>query len=159
MRKWIVFTFGLVNSRVFRHDFAVKKSILIYALVLATAVFALEWIEFQYITKAFTTEFYVFLIGISFLGLGIWLGRVLTRTRTSAPFQLNQAALNSLKITKREHTVLERLAHGHSNKEIADQLHVSPNTVKTHVSKLYDKLGVKQRVQAVQKAKDLDLIP
>jgi len=150
---------GLVNLWRFRHDFDVKRSILIYASLLAAAVFALEWIEYQYLTRAFTTEFYIILIGIGFLGLGIWLGRVFTRTPSNAPFQLNQAALDSLGITKREHTVLEHLADGISNKEIAERLHVSPNTVKTHVSKLYDKLDVKQRVQAVQKAKDLDLIP
>lgn len=68
-------------------------------------------------------------------------------------------ALQSLGITKREHAVLEQLALGHSNKQIAAALNVSPNTVKTHIARLYDKLEVNQRVQAVQKAKDLRLIP
>lgn len=68
-------------------------------------------------------------------------------------------ALQSLGITKREHAVLEQLALGHSNTQIAAALNVSPNTVKTHIARLYDKLEVNQRVQAVQKAKDLRLIP
>ena len=106
-----------------------------------------------------STEFYVLLIGIAFTVLGIWLGRELTPQRGSADFTLNKAALQSLGITKREYAVLEQLANGQSNKQIADALHVSPNTVKTHISKLYEKLEVGQRVQAVQKAKDLRLIP
>ena len=91
--------------------------------------------------------------------LGVWLGRELTPQRRAADFTLNEAALRSLGITKREYAVLEQLATGQSNKQIADALHVSPNTVKTHIAKLYDKLEVGQRVQAVQKAKDLRLIP
>ncbi len=135
------------------------RSILIYAGLLAAAAFALQWIEYQYMTKVFATEFYIALIGIGFLVLGLWLGRVLTPDRRSPDFALNEAALKSLGITKREYAVLEHLAGGQSNKQIAQSLHVSPNTVKTHVSRLYEKLEVSQRVQAVQKAKDLELIP
>lgn len=136
-----------------------KRSILIYAGFLAVAAFALQWIEYQYMIRAFTTEFYIVLIGIAFTALGLWLGRALTPDRRASNFALNDAALRSLGITKREYAVLEQLAIGQSNKEIASVLHVSPNTVKTHISKLYEKLEVSQRVQAVQKAKDLQLIP
>lgn len=136
-----------------------KRSILIYAGLLALAAFVLQWIEYQYMIRAFTTEFYIVLIGIGFTALGLWLGRALTPDRRAPDFVLNDAALRSLGITKREHAVLEQLATGHSNKEIANVLHVSPNTVKTHISNLYEKLEVSQRVQAVQKAKDLQLIP
>lgn len=135
------------------------RSILIYAGLLAAAAFALQWIEYQYMIRAFTTEFYIVLIGVGFTALGLWLGRTMTPARRAPQFVLNDAALRSLKITKREHAVLEQLASGQSNKEIASVLHVSPNTVKTHVAKLYEKLEVSQRVQAVQKAKDLQLIP
>lgn len=135
------------------------RSILIWAALLAAAAFALQWIEYQYLTRAFATEFYIVLIGAAFLALGLWLGRVLTPARPAAEFALNEAALQSLGITQREHAVLEQLALGHSNKQIAAALHVSPNTVKTHIARLYDKLEVNQRVQAVQKAKDLRLIP
>ena len=137
----------------------VKRSIFLYALALAAVAFALQWIEYQYMIRAFTTEFYIVLIGIGFTALGLWLGRALTPDRRAPDFVLNDAALQSLGITKREHAVLEQLANGHSNKEIANVLHVSPNTVKTHISNLYEKLEVSQRVQAVQKAKDLQLIP
>ena len=138
--------------------YRVKRSIFIYALALAAVAFALQWIEYQYLTKAFTIEIYIFLIGIGFTALGLWLGRALTRPTRTAEFTLNEAALNALGITKREHAVLEQMADGQSNKEIAQSLHVSPNTGKTHVSRLYEKLEVNQRVQAVQKAKDLHLI-
>lgn len=137
---------------------SVKRSIFIYAVALAAIAFALQWVEYQYLTKAFTIEIYIFLIGIGFTALGLWLGRALTRTTNAPEFILNEAAIKSLGITKREHAVLEQLADGQSNKEIAQSLHVSPNTVKTHVSRLYEKLDVNQRVQAVQKAKELQLI-
>jgi len=150
---------GLVNGFPIRHERRMTRSILIYAVLLGAAAFALQWIEYQYLTRAFTTEIYIVLIGIAFLGLGLWLGRVLTPQQRAPEFLLNQAALQSLGITKREYAVLEQLASGQSNKEIASALHVSPNTVKTHIARLYDKLEVSQRVQAVQKAKDLQLIP
>ena len=134
-----------------------KRSILLYALALAAVAFALQWVEYQYLTRAFTTEIYIFLIGVGFTALGLWLGRALTGSSKAPEFTLNEAALKSLGITQREHAVLEQMADGQSNKEIAQSLHVSPNTVKTHVSRLYEKLDVNQRVQAVQKAKELQL--
>lgn len=143
----------------FGHGFAVKRSILIYALALAALAFALQWVEYQYLTKMFTTEIYIVLIGVGFTALGLWLGRALTPSPQNAEFELNEAALKTLGITKRELTVLEQLAGGQSNKQIAQSLHVSPNTIKTHVARLYEKLQVSQRVQAVQKAKDLQIIP
>lgn len=135
-----------------------KRSILLYALALAAVAFALQWVEYQYLTRAFTTEIYIFLIGVGFTALGLWLGRALTGSSKAPEFTLDEAALKSLGITQREHAVLEQMADGQSNKEIAQSLHVSPNTVKTHVSRLYEKLDVNQRVQAVQKAKELQLI-
>ncbi len=150
---------GLAIARRFRHVSRVKRSIIIYAAILAAAAFALQWVEYQYLARAFTTEVYIVLIGIGFTALGLWLGRALTPRRRAPEFALNEAALQSLGITKREHAVLEQLASGQSNKQIATALHVSPNTVKTHISRLYEKLEVSQRVQAVQKAKDLRLIP
>ncbi|MEC7290792.1 MAG: response regulator transcription factor [Pseudomonadota bacterium] len=150
---------ALVNDEMIRHVGAMTRSILIYAALLAVAIFVLQWIEYQYMIRMFTTEIYIVLIGIGFTALGLWLGRVLTPDRRSPEFALNQAALTALGITKREYAVLEQLASGQSNKQIASALHVSPNTVKTHVSNLYDKLEVSQRLQAVQKARELQLIP
>ena len=136
-----------------------KKSILIYAFALAGVAFALQWVEYQYMARFLSTELYIFLIVLALTALGIWHCRVLTPSRDQPEFALNEAALKSLGITSREHTVLEHLANGQSNKQIAARLNVSPNTVKTHVANLYEKLEVSQRVQAVQKAKDLQLIP
>lgn len=150
---------ALVYRVAFGHDFAMTRWILVYATLLAILVFALEWLEFQYMARVFTTEIYIILIGLGFAALGIWIGRVLTPKTEPQEFLLNQAALQSLGITNREYAVLEQLAGGHSNREIAELLHVSPNTVKTHVARLYEKLDVSQRLQAVQKAKDLQLIP
>ena len=135
------------------------RSILIYAAVLAAATFGLQWIEYRHFTKVFATEIYIVILVVGFLVLGIWVGRMLTPQVRSAQFSLNEAALNSLGITKREHAVLTELARGQSNKDIARVLNVSPNTVKSHVARLYEKLEVGQRVQAVQKAKDLQLVP
>ena len=136
-----------------------RRAIFLYATALALIAFILQWMEYQYFTRFFSPELYIFLIGIGFTALGLWLGRSLTSERRSSDFTLNEAALQSLGITKREFAVLEQMAVGHSNKQIAEKLSVSPNTVKTHVAKLYEKLEVNQRVQAVQKAKDLQLIP
>ena len=169
--KWVIFANdmtetinrgprrGLVNGFLIRHDRLMIRVILIYAGVLGMAAFALQWLQYHYVTKVFAPEFYVALIGVGFTALGLWVGRALTPARRSTEFAVNAAALNTLGITAREYAVLEQLAVGLSNKQIADTLHVSPNTVKTHVSRLYEKLEVGQRVQAVQKAKDLQLIP
>lgn len=136
-----------------------KRAIFLYAVAICVLVFVLEWIEYQYAARIMRPELYIILIGIGFTIFGIWLGRALTPVRASPNFSLNQAALNSLGITKREYAVLEQIAEGYSNKEIAENLHVSPNTVKTHIARLYEKLEVNQRVQAVSRARDLRLIP
>jgi len=136
-----------------------KRTIALYALALAAGVFVLQWLEYKYVTRVFAGEFYILLIALGFTALGAWTAWRLTQ-KTSAPaFEKNDAALRTLGVTAREYETLELLAAGLSNKEIARKLDVSPNTVKTHVSKLYEKLEVSRRTQAVQKAKDLALIP
>ena len=135
------------------------QTVLIYAGGLAVAVFALEWLEYRYLVHDIGTELYVALIAAGFTVLGVWVGRRLTGAHSGRRFEKNTAALQSLGITDREYAVLELLAAGRANKEIARELHVSPNTVKTHVSRLYEKLEVGRRTQAVQKAKMLRLIP
>lgn len=136
-----------------------KRTIAIYALALAVGVFALQWLEYKYVTRVFAGEFYILLIALGFTALGGWTAWRLTQKTSSVQFEKNDAALRSLGVTAREYETLELLAAGLSNKEIARKLDVSPNTVKTHVSKLYEKLEVSRRTQAVQKAKDLALIP
>ena len=135
------------------------KTVLLYAGGLAVAVFAIEWLEYRYLVHDIGTELYVALIAAGFAILGVWIGRRLTGAHAAGRFEKNAAALRSLGITDREYAVLELLAAGQANKEIARELHVSPNTVKTHVSRLYEKLEVGRRTQAVHKAKALRLIP
>lgn len=135
------------------------KAIALYAVLLAAGAFALEWLQYNYVTKVFTTEIYIGLIAVGFTALGIWTGYRLTPKRASADFEKNDAAIRSLGVTEREFAVLELLAAGHSNKEIARDLGVSPNTVKSHVLHLFEKLEVQRRTQAIQKARELRLVP
>lgn len=135
------------------------RSVLVYALALAAGAFALEWLEYKYVTRAFATEIYIVLIALAFTGLGIWAGYRLTPKTAALPFKRNEAARKSLGLTDRELEVLERLAAGDANKEIARTLDVSPNTIKTHIASLFQKLEVERRTQAIQKARELRLIP
>ncbi len=127
--------------------------------MLALATAALEWLEWHRSMRALSAEIYIVLLAVGFLGLGIWAGRRLTSRPAPAPFERNQAAIRSLGLTRRECEILELLATGQSNKEVARSLGISPNTVKTHVARLYEKLEVQRRVQAVEKARWLALIP
>lgn len=135
------------------------KIILVYAAALAAGAFLLQWLQYKFVTKLFAPEIYVVLIAAGFTALGGWAGWRLTRKAPAGPFEKNVAALSSLGITDREYEALELLAAGLANKEIARRLGVSPNTVKTHLANLYEKLEVSRRTQAVRKAKDLALIP
>jgi DNA-binding NarL/FixJ family response regulator len=135
------------------------RTIVLYALALAAGAFALQWVQYNYFARTFSVEIYVVLIAAGFAALGVWAGMRLARRPASATFEKNEAAIASLGITQREHAVLELLAAGKSNKEIAQKLGVSPNTIKTQVASLYQKLEVQRRTQAVQKARELALIP
>ena len=135
------------------------KLVILYALALALAVAGLEWLEYRYLTRAFSTEIYIVLLAIAFAGLGLWAGNRLTRRRASPTFERNDAAVRSLGLTARECEILELLASDRSTKEMARQLQISPNTVKTHVARVYEKLGVQRRIQAIDKARELALIP
>ena len=135
-----------------------KKTIAIYAGALAVGALILSWLEYKYVTKVFAGEIYILLIAAGFTVLGAFAGHRLTRKTSPAPFEKNTAAIASLGITPREYQTLEQLAAGHSNKEIARAMGVSPNTVKSHLTALYEKLEVQRRTQAIQKAKELALI-
>ena len=129
-----------------------------YGVTLALCAFVLEWIEYRHVTRMFATELYVVLIAVGFLAAGVWLGAQLTRGEAAAEFKMNDAALRELGITPREYAVLELLAEGRTNKEMARSLGVSPNTVKTHLSKLFAKLEVNRRTEAIHRARALSLI-
>lgn len=135
------------------------RTVLLYALALAAGAFVLQWLQYKFLVRAYSGEIYIALIAAGFAGLGVWAGLRLARRPASATFEKNTAALASLGITLREQEVLGLLAAGKSNKEIALALGVSPNTVKTQVASLYQKLEVQRRTQAIQKARELALIP
>lgn len=134
-------------------------AIILTGLALALAVFALEWLEYRFWSRALGVETFITLVGTGCIGLGIWLGIRLTRQAPARPFQRNDAAIRTLGLTPRELDVLEALVGGGSNKELARQLGVSPNTVKTHMARLFDKLDASGRVQAIETARTLRLIP
>jgi len=142
---------------------------LIYGLCGGLLIVALKLIEFRFLVVEHSLEIYGGLIALVFAGLGIWLGLKLTRKKevfvvkevpvATQPFALNEERLKDLGITRRELEILQLIAQGMSNREIADKLFVSENTVKTHSSRLFDKLSAKRRTQAVQIGKEMGLIP
>ena len=136
-----------------------KKSIILYSIGVGLVAFLLQWLEYKYMVKVFSTEFYIVVIALFFTALGIWVGVRLTSSGAQQPFEKNIKALTYLGISDREYEVLTLLAQGLSNKEIADSLFVSTNTIKTHLAHLYDKLEVSRRQQAINKAKELKMIP
>jgi DNA-binding CsgD family transcriptional regulator len=141
---------------------------LIYGLCGGILIVVLRLIEFRFLVVEHSIEIYGGLIAALFAGLGIWLGLKLTKKKevvvvkevpVSQPFALNEQRLKDLGITKRELEILELIAQGLSNREIANKLFVSENTVKTHSSRLFDKLSARRRTQAVQIGKEMGLIP
>lgn len=137
----------------------IVPTVVLWALVLAAGAFALQWLEYQYVARRFSWEIYVGIIATAFAAGGVWAGWKLTSRAAPAPFARNTAAQAALGLTGQEMRVLEKLAAGQSNKEIARSLGLSPNTVKTHLANLFAKLEVARRTQAVGKARDLHLIP
>lgn len=135
------------------------RTILAYGLALAALAAFLEWIGYRHFVHLMRTEFYVALVALVFVALGIWVGIRLTPARPAEPFELNIKAVASLGLTPRECEVLARLAKGQSNKEIARALGSSPNTVKTQVASLSAKLGVAGRGKAVDAARALAIVP
>lgn len=140
-----------------------KRTVIIYSLSLAALVIVLKTIEYKFFVRELSLEFYIALLAVLFTGFGVWAGMRLTRKKTivvaSPAFTYDQNRIDKLGISKREYEVLELMASGLSNQEIADKLFVSLNTVKTHSANLFSKLDVKRRTQAVQRAKELELIP
>lgn len=136
------------------------KTVLAYGAALAAGAVALQWIEYQFWARAHAGTMYVALVAAAFLGLGIWIGaRLFGSASRQGPFTPNDRAQTSLGITERERQVLQLLADGRSNKEIAARLGVSPNTVKTHVARLFEKLQVARRTEAIGLARELGLVP
>lgn len=136
------------------------KTVLIYGVLLALGAVALQWLEYRLWARDHVAEIWIALLAVGFLGLGVWVGARLFRPQVKAGgFETNAPALAALGITRREHEVLGLLAAGQSNKEIARRLNLSPNTVKTHIARLYEKLEAVRRTDAVLRARELRLIP
>lgn len=155
--------------------FSRHKQTILYGLSMAALLVLLRWLQLRFIILEHAFELYAAAIAIIFTALGIWLALRLTKPKVrtvivekpvfvekevpvSPPFQTNEKALTQLGISKRELEVLQLIAEGYSNQEIADRLFVSLNTVKTHSSNLFGKLDVKRRIQAIEKAKQLNII-
>lgn len=141
------------------------KETIFYGIVLALLFVVLQLMEFQFVIRSYRIEIYVTLIAVLFTGLGIWLAQKLISPKTiivekikTETFAVNEQEILTRKISKRELEVLQLMADGLSNQEIAEKLFVSLNTIKSHSSKLFEKLDVKRRTQAVETAKKLQLI-
>lgn len=147
-----------------------KRHVFIYGLVGGILIALLKWSEYRFLVLEHSLEIYGGLVAATFAAIGIWLGLKITRPRETVlirevpvlaggPFEINAEKLEQLSITARELEILQLIAQGHSNREIAGKLFVSENTVKTHSSRLFDKLGARRRTQAVQLGKSYGLIP
>ena len=155
-----------------------NKTVLLYGLLGGVLIAALKLVEYRFLVLEHSLEIYGGIVALLFSVLGIWLGLKLTRPRetvvvrevpvpvevhvpgpSGGAFARNEARLAQLGITPRELEILEAMAAGFSNREIAERLFVSENTVKTHAARLFDKLSARRRTQAVQRAKDAGLIP
>lgn len=134
------------------------RAVALYGAALAGLAFAVEWIDSRHAVRAITTELYIAGLATIFALLGVWIGNRFTARTASGPFETNHAAIASTGLTARECEVLERLARGASNKEIARALAVSPNTVKTHIASISQKLGVSGRGKAVDLARSLSIV-
>src|SRR5436190_12586587 len=149
-----------------------NKAIIVYSISLAFLLFLLKWLELRFIIFDHSFEIYIGFIAIIFTSLGIWLALKLSKPKIekvvvekevyvtrNENFVLDTSLVSQLELSKRELEILSLLAHGHSNQEIAAKIFVSLSTVKTHIQNIFEKLEVKRRTQAIEKAKRLSLIP
>ena len=147
-----------------------RRTILVYGLIGGAVIAALKLAEYRFLVVEHSLEIYGGLVALVFAALGIWLGLKLTRTTerivvrevsvpTDAPFVVRSESVERLGVTPREMEILQLIAAGLSNREIAERLNVSENTVKTHAARLFAKLNARRRTQVVQIAKEAGLIP
>jgi DNA-binding CsgD family transcriptional regulator len=156
------------------------RTVLIYGALLGAGAFGLQWLQFRYLMHAYPGEVLIGLIALAFLILGLWAGARLFGRVQPAVLEPSPAVLEppvpcgdvpagdgplqphatvGLGVSSREREVLQLLAAGQSNKEIARQLGVSPNTIKTHVSRLFEKLKARRRTEAIARARELGMLP
>ncbi|KLE35911.1 response regulator transcription factor [Aurantiacibacter luteus] len=138
---------------------ATIRPALTYGALAALAALLLAWLDWRHVSRDWSTEFYVVVVALLFAALGLWLGHRLAPRAAAAPFARNERALATLGISPREVEVLDELALGKANKVIARDLGISPNTVKTHLARLFEKLGAANRTEAIARARELHLLP
>jgi two-component system, NarL family, response regulator LiaR len=139
-----------------------RKTILLYGLAMAALTGILKLVEYRFFVRDLSLEFYLGVVAVLFTAVGVWAGMKLTRRKVivaNPDFRLNEPELQRLGISKREYEVLELMAQGLSNQEIADKLFVSLNTIKTHSSSIFMKLDARRRTQAIHRAKEVGLLP
>ena len=150
-----------------------RRHVLIFGLVGGLLIATLQYTEYRFVIIEHSVELYGALVALLFATFGIWLGIRITRSRepvqetavfrepvpATEPFAPDAVRQQDLGITARELEILTLIARGLSNREIATQLFVSENTVKTHCARTFDKLGAARRTQAVQRGKELGLLP
>jgi len=168
----------MITNRYFRsiikldpNSLTKNKQIILYGIALAILIFLLKWLETRFIMIDNQQELYAGFIAVIFTGLGIWLALKLRKPKIQTvivekevianrtDFAINQDELRKLNLSKRELEVLQLMAEGLSNQEIAERLFVSLNTIKTHSAQIFEKMEVKRRTQAVDMAKRLSIIP
>lgn len=143
------------------------RHIILYGLILAILVFILKWLQWKFLIVDNAIDIYVGLIAVFFTALGIWVAMQLVKPKTQTiviekaipeTISVNETELKKLNLSSREHEVLQLLAKGYSNADIANNLYLSVSTVKTHVSNIFLKMDVKSRTQTIEKAKRLKII-
>lgn len=135
------------------------KQLVGYGALLAAGTLALQWLDYQRLVLMHAGDIYLFLVAATFLVLGIVLGVRVFAAQAPVVFDGNPKARQALGLSARELEVLHELAAGRSNKEIAAYLHVSPNTIKTHVARLFEKLDARRRTEAIHRARALGIVP
>lgn len=157
--------------RSLKNLFLQSRHILLYGFLLAILVFALKWFQWKFLIVENSTDIYIGLIAVFFTALGIWIAIQVIKPRVQTlvvekevyvnqenNFAIDETELRKLNLSKREYEVLQLLAKGHSNAEIAERLFLSLSTVKTHVSNLFIKMDVRSRAQAIEKTRRLRIM-
>lgn len=143
------------------------RHIILYGLILAVLVFALKWLQWKFLIVDNAIDIYIGLIAVFFTVLGVWVATQLVKPKVQTviiekevpeKFGVNETELKKLNLSSREYEILQLLAKGYSNADIAANLFLSLSTVKTHVSNLFVKMDVKSRTQTIEKAKRLKII-
>lgn len=147
------------------------KHIMLYGIAMACLILLLKWMQWSFLIKENAIDVYIGMIALLFTFLGVWIASQLIKPKTQTiivekeiivhqpkKFVLNKASLESLRLTEREFQILQLIAKGHNNSDIAKKLFLSLSTIKTHVSNLYSKMNVKNRYKAIAMAKKMEIV-